>query len=706
MSCAASGCLWLLGLTVAAGLAGCGPDGGEATGPATSDLAVREAAVPDRSSVDPTSPGVPHADDWSWGSYASSAGSSKYAPLDQIDAGNFSQLEVAWTWTPPDVIWKKKFTEARKEGKAKRIKITDSFSVIDFQGTPLVVDGVMYGVTAMGMVYALDAATGRQLWAHDPRSYRFARNYYDFIFPKHRGVTYWRGSREGDEARILIPTIDAWLLALDARTGEPVESFGEAGRVDLMEGLRGPMPRRLGEYFQTSPAALVGDTIVVGGTVHDRPKSMRSTPGDIRGYDVRTGRQKWVFHVVPAEGELGTDTWGDESWRYSGAANVWGPMSVDAELGYVYVETSTPTNDHYGGHRPGANLFGESLLCLDGETGKRIWHYQIIHHGLWDYDLSAPPNLIDIEVEGRRIEAVALVTKMGFAYVFDRRTGKPVWPIEERPVPPSDIPGEVAHPTQPIPTRPPPYERVGTTSEDELIDFTPELRERALRYVRAQRTGPLYTPPSLGAGTLTMPGPSGGTNWYGAGVDPETGILYVPSITRPSLVSVKPSDDTDMRYVGANAIPVWLPPYDGAPQPEQLPLWKPPYSRITAIDLNLGEIAWQVANGEGPRDHPSLAHLDLPRLGSGAATCVVVTKSLVIAHDGAEIFIPWLGKPLLWAYDKATGEVVGRVDLTAKARGCPMTYQLGGRQYIAIPSAPDGGDPILVVLALPESRPS
>jgi len=436
--------------------------------------------------------------------------------------------------------------------------------------------------------------------------------------------------------------------------------------------------------------------------VNDRPKHKRGIPGDVRGYDARSGALRWVFHTIPAEGELGTETWEDEAWRYTGAANVWGPMSVDPELGRVYVTTSTPTNDYYGGHRLGDNLFGETLLCLDAETGKRIWHFQLVRHGLWDYDPGAPANLVDLEVEGRSIRAVAQVTKQAFVFVFDRETGEPVWPIEDRPVPASDVPGERTSPTQPFPTKPPPFDRQGTFEED-LIDFTPELHAEALALFRRYRTGPLFTPPSL-EGTLVLPGPNGGSNWMGAGFDPETRRLYVPSITEVSLNSVKAGDpaETDLRYHTDLSLSVSIPEgswlaLDG------IRLFKPPYSRITAFDLDRGEIAWQVPNGNGPRDNPALAGLDLPPLGSGGHTCVLVTKSLLFAADGgAGRWSPY-GKPIFRAYDKATGAVVGEIELPAMVRGCPMTYLHRNVQYLVLPVGDRDHDPELIALALPDA---
>jgi quinoprotein glucose dehydrogenase len=628
-----------------------------------------------------------------WSSWAGDPESTRYAPLDQIDATNFSRLHVAWTWASRDIEWKTKLTAQARAGRSFRFFFTEQTDIAEFQATPIFMNGVLYGVTAANLIFAVDAGTGKELWIHNPFVYRSSQDYWDFLWPKQRGVVYWEG-------RLFLPTMDAYLLALDAKTGKPIPEFGENGRVDLMAGLRGPPIRRLGKYFQTSPAVMAGDTVVVGSSVHDHPESPRSTPGDIRGYDARTGQLRWTFHVVPAEGEFGTETWEDESWRYSGAANVWGPMSVDSERGWVYAVTSSATNDHYGGHRLGDNLFAETLLCLDGETGRRVWHYQLIRHGLWDYDPSASPILVDVTVDGRRIEAVAQATKQGFLFVFDRVTGEPVWPIEDREVPASDIPGERAAATQPFPTKPPPFERQGTREED-LVDFTPELREKALAVFRKYRTGPLFLPPSF-EGSLILPGSYGGTSWRGGAVDVETGIVYVPSIQMASVQTIEAVDEgpDGFRYRGTASTLRF--DDHGNVGSNGLPIFKPPYSKITAIDLGAGEIAWQVANGEGPKQHPLLAGLDLPRLGSGVPTGVLVTRTLVITTDGSEHWFPELGQPIVRAYDKATGELVGEVSVPDKVRGVPMTYMWNGVQYLVMPIASkERQDPRLIALALP-----
>lgn len=643
---------------------------------------------------------VPHygVEGGQWRSYGGDPGSAKYSPLDQIDAGNVDQLEVAWSWVSADVEWKRDIAARKKAGQKFPYTISSTVVISDFQVTPLYVDGVLYGTTSAGRVFALDAGSGRTRWIYDPESYRSSHGMLAFYWPKHRGVTYWRS---GDDERIFVPAIDSYLIALDARTGQPVRDFGTGGRVDLLAGLRGPKIDRLAGYFQSSPVAVYRDTIIVGSSISDRPASRTHTPGDVRGYDARTGALRWTFHTIPAEGEFGADTWEDEAWRYTGAANAWGPMSVDDELGAVYIATSTPTNDFYGGHRLGDGLFAETLLCLDAETGQRRWHFQMIHHGLWDYDPGAAPNLVDIEVEGRPVRAVAQVTKQGHTFVFDRESGEPVWPIEERPVPASDVPGEVAAATQPFPTKPPPFEKQGF-GVDDVIDFTPELHAEGMEVFGRHDSGPLFTPPSLRA-TLILPGPPGGANWRGAGFDRETGVLYVPSVSIATAVGVKPGDPskTDLRFVAGTVNPQFVP--GGNWSEGALPLNKPPYSRISAIDLNRGEILWQVANGDGPRDHPRLAGLDLPPLGTGGPTGVLVTKTLVFAGEGAELFVPSLGGTRFHSYDKTTGAVVSAREMGAKIRGVPMTYIHEGRQYIVMAIADRDVDPQLVALALPEN---
>jgi glucose dehydrogenase len=442
-----------------------------------------------------------------WRSYGGTPTNAKYSPLDQVNAANVRQLRIAWRWTSPD------------HGVMERNPRIETFVN---EGTPVMIGGMLYVSTSLSQVAAIDALTGRTAWVYDPKIYE-AGTPANLGFV-HRGVAHWT---DGREARIVVGTGNAYLIALDAKTGQPISTFGTSGRIDLTEGLGRPVNRR--HYTVTSPPTIVGDIVIVGSSIQDWPSRKDMPPGDVRGFDVRTGKHLWTFRTVPRDGDVGTETWENESWKHTGATNVWSIMSVDEGLGYVYLPVSTPANDYYGGHRHGDNLFAESLVCLDARTGARVWHFQMVHHGLWDYDLPAAPNLVDITVKGQRIKAVAQVTKHGFAFVFDRITGRPVWPIEEREVAPSRVPGENASPTQPFPTRPLPFERQGITVDD-VIDFTPELRRQALTILDRYDHGPLFTPPSE-RGTVALPGVGGGANWAGAAFDPEHDRLYVPSLT-------------------------------------------------------------------------------------------------------------------------------------------------------------------------------
>ena len=624
--------------------------------------------------------------------------SSKYSPLDQINADTVGDLEIVW----------------RQSVVPEAIRQDSDFTPpVAAQNTPLMADGRLYISTGLGTVAALDATTGELLW-HDLPPGRDGEPF--TRVRQTRGVAYW-DDPQSDDARVLA-VVGSSLVALNASTGERYPDFGDGGEVNLRDGFRRPV-----ETFGWGSAPLVvGDIVVIGSFMTDvtnatMPALKEMPPGDVRGFDVRTGRQVWIFHTVPQEGEPGNETWltalseDRASWEYTGNTNMWAWPSADEELGYVYLPLSTPTNDYYGGYRPGDNLFAESLVCLDARTGELVWYFQAVHHGIWDYDFPAAPNVVDIRLPGRAepVRAIAAVSKQAFTYVLDRVTGEPVWPIEERPVAAGDVPGEWYAATQPFPTKPPPFDQQGTTVDD-LIDFTPELRRDALEVFEQYATGPLFTPPSLvdresggTKGMLQMPGVVGGADWGGAAVDPETGILYVPSVHSESVIGIVASEHprSDMRLVVET-----LATLQG---PNELPLFKPPYGRLVAIDLNRGEILWSVANGDGPRDHPALRDLDLPKLGQPGRVSPLVTKSLVFLGEGGNAGVVVLntlyggaGGKTFRAYEKATGAVVWEKTLPGGTTAAPMTYLVEGRQYIVVTVGWDDMPSEYVALALPE----
>lgn len=628
-----------------------------------------------------TSPVPPRGE---WPTHGGTNANARYSSLDQITRDNVAGLRIAWRWTSPD-----------DELMARQPGIRTWLN----QATPLMVGGVLYVSTSVSQVAAIDAISGRTLWVHDPQIWIHGTPAnFGYV---HRGVAYWT---DGHDARILIGTGNAFLIALDARTGQPVTSFGVDGRVDLTQGLGRPVDRKW--YTVTSPPLVVGDLVVVGSSIQGWPMRPDMPPGHVRAFDVRTGAPRWIFHSIPQSGELGNDTWAGESWRIVGGVNVWTLMSADEDLGYIYLPFSPAANDYYGGERHGDNLFADSLVCLEAATGRRVWHFQLVRHGLWDYDIPAAPNLVDLAIGGRRVRAVAQVTKQGFVYVFDRVTGRPLWPIEERPVPQSTVAGEATAPRQPFPTRPAPFERQGAGPSD-VIDFTPELREQALAILSGYDHGPLFTPPSE-RGTVLLPGVGGGASWTGAAFDPETGRLFVPSITAPNVVtlSAPPAGPLKDRYVGR---------LQALRGPQGLPLFKPPFGRLTAIDLSSGEHLWTVPIGEGPRHHPLLEPLQLGRLGWDRRSFPLVTRTLLFiaqmgpagrpqpAPDRPWVPIPRAvnDDPALQVFDKASGELITKIALPENATGALMTYLAEGRQYIVVPIG--GGDipAELIALSLP-----
>ncbi len=594
-----------------------------------------------------------------WRHYSGDKGSMKYAPLDQINAENASKMKILWTWDSPDIPI---------QDKNRRL-----FSFAH-EYTPLAVGGILYTSTSLAQVAAIDGATGETLWVFNPKAYEAGRpTNLGFV---HRGIDYWT---DGKEERLFLAAHDGYLYAIDAKTGKGISEFGEGGRVNVAAGIEGAQAPE--NYTITSPPLVCRDVVAVGSSINDGPQQKEAPKGDVQAYDVRTGKPAWTFHTIPREGEFGNETWENDSWKYTGNTNLWTLMSADEELGYFYFPLSTPTNDWYGGQRHGDNLFAESLVCVEAKTGKRVWHFQTVHHGVWDYDLPAAPILCDIKVDGKEIPAVAQITKTGFTFVFNRKTGEPVWPIEEKQVPPSAVPGEKLSPTQPVPTKPAPYELQGATEEN-LIDFTPELKAEAKKLLDAFDHGPLFTPPTE-KGTINLPGWAGGANWWGAAFDPETGMLYVPSISAPISVKLqrpdpKRSNLTFVRGGGAFGQPV-----NG---PKGLPLFKPPWGRITAIDLNTGDHAWMVPHGDGPREKVSeLVGKDVGPLGSGGGG-PVLTKSLLFIGQGSagRGGRSGGGGAVLRAFDKANGKVVAEVQLPAAPSGTPMTYMAGDKQFVVV----------------------
>ncbi len=646
--------------------------------------------------------GAPQAGEWR--TYGGDLGNTRYSPLDQIDATNFNKLEVAWRF------------------KADNLGPTKEYTL---QSTPLMVDGVVYSTAgSRRAVVALDAANGELLWMH-----RLDEGERGKAAPRQlsgRGLAYWKS---GDDARVIYVTPGYQLVALDARTGAPVKGFGTGGIVDLKQNDDQDIDPLNGEIGLHATPVVAKDVIIVGAAHRTgaNPKSMRNVKGYVRAFDVRTGKRLWIFHTIPLRGEFGTESWLQGSAEYTGNTGVWAQISVDEDLETVYLPVEEATGDYFGANRPGDNLFGESLVAVDLYTGKRKWHYQLVHHGIWDNDIPCAPILLDVTVDGRPVKAVAQPTKQAFLYVFDRVTGKPIWPIEERPVPKGDVPGEWYSPTQPFPTKPPAYDRQGVTADD-LIDFTPELRKKALDVASWHKLGPLYTPPTLSKvdgplGTLMAPSQDGGTNWPGGSFDPETGILYVASggsVVSKGLVAPLPGQ-SDVAYVEGNAVSgprtsggsgsaagggrsqfqgaaakpaTPTDPSRGEPKValsvEGLPLLKPPYGSITAIDMSRGDILWKIAHGETPddiRNHPMLKGLNIPRTGQAGvpAPGQLVTKTLLIA--GERLYTTTstgeLGA-MLRAYDKGSGREVGAVYMPAPQSGSPMSYLYRGEQYVVV----------------------
>ncbi len=627
------------------------------------------------------------ANDGNWQAYGADVGSTKYTGLDQINASNVNDLEIAWRRPVLDA--------------SLQALNPDQRYATNYVAAPVVVDGVAYIPNGVGLVEAFDPGTGETIWVQQPPG--GAEGLPGAVT---RGVAYWE---DGAESRIIVQR-GTYLYALDAANGEPIAEFGDNGRVSLQL-----IPAEFERFRWGGVPMVVGDVVVIGQAMSDTFSNKEAPRGDVHAFDVRTGELRWTYNTIPQQGQFGTDTWQDRSWSYTGHAPVWALFSADPELNMVYMPISSSTNDMYGGHRIGDNLFSQSLVAVDASSGERIWHYQMVHHGLWDYDPPAAPILMDITVDGEPVKAVTQITKQAFAFVFDRETGEPVWEIEERPVPQSDVPGEVTSPTQPFPTRPAPFDRQGATV-DNLIDFTPELRAEALEIFSQYVTGPLFTPPSIRSdepggtqGTIQLPGSQGGADVQGAAFDPETGYLYIPSITSAFVADVLPGDPevTNLAYVkGARR---WI------AGPQRLPLFKPPYGRITAIDMNTGEHVWMVPNGDGPRDNPAIAHLNLGKLGWPGRPSPLLTRSLLFIGEGLTNQRPGgripfdmpvevatnSGGPMFRAYDKDSGDVIWEIELEAGTTGAPISYMYEGKQYITVSIGDREHEPEILAFTLP-----
>jgi len=694
---------------------------------------------------------VPSTAKGDWTHYTADVKGSRYSPLDQINAGNFNQLEVAWRFKTDNL------------GTRPEFKL---------EGTPLAINGTVYatGGTRRSVV-ALDGKTGELRWVYSLREGARA-----VAAPRQlsgRGLSYWTDGK-GDN-RILFVTTGYNLVSLNAQTGQPIKTFGKDGILDMKVGAVVGKGEQInletGEIGLHSTPTVAKDVVIVGSSFREglTVKTHNNTKGLVRAWDVRTGKLLWKFNTIPTPGEFGNDTWEKESWAINGNTGVWSQITVDEEAGLVYLPVEDPTSDLYGGHRPGNNLYGDSLVCVDLKTGQRKWHFQIVHHPIWDYDMPAAPLLMDINVDGKPIKAVAQATKQGLLYVFDRITGKPVWPIEERPVPQTDVPGEKTSPTQPFPTKPPAYSRNGVEEKD-LIDFTPELKEQAANAAKRYRLGPVFLPPlvskpegplaALTAGTL-----SGGVNWPGSAFDPETHrfITHACSACIAPLGLVPPPKEfSDLDYVmgtagttfraitgggegsaadapqrgAAPAAPTPPPAAAGAAAGagreggagrggrggggggaegglgggtvvQGVPIVKPPYGVIVSINLDKGEIDWSVPHGDTPdavRNSPAMRGVNIPKTGQSGNVGVVVTKTLVIVGDPSVTTTPEHPRgAMLRAYNKQNGEQVGAVFMPAPQSGSPMTYMVDGRQYIIVAVSGGNYSGEYIAFALPQS---
>lgn len=619
-----------------------------------------------------------------WRTYGGDLASTRYSPLDQINAGNFGSLRVAWRFR------------------------TDNFGQrpeIQLQATPLYVDGALYAaVGTRRAAVSLDPATGELLWARrfDERPRTFPRGL------SGRGVAYWEN---GTTKRVFMVSPGYQMLSIDAKTGELDPSFGEKGVLDMRKHLGYPVPDLDKAEIGLHSAPIVANGVVIVGSAHlpgGAPATKEHIKGVIMGFDARTGRKLWGFTAIPGHGEKGNETWLNESWTYTGNTGSWAQMSADEQLGLVYVPVEAPTGDYYGGHRHGNNLWSSSLVALDTKTGKMRWGFQTTHHDIWDWDMPSAPILADITVDGKAIKAVAVPTKQNYLYVFDRTNGAPVWPIVETPVPKGDLPEEWYSPTQPIPSKPPAFGRQGVREED-LLDFTPELNAKAKEFVKGWRMGTMWEPPSeldpaAGKfGTLQLPGSTGGPNWQGGSLDPESGIVYIFSKDEVTALSmVRGAKRSNMDWIngaggeGGRRLAV-----------ENLPIIRPPWGQISAIDLNKGEILWQTVHGEtddAVKNHPALKGVTIPRTGRPGRVGVLTTKTLVMAGDGGMATHPnGQRSGMFRAYDKLTGKEIGAVPIPGPQTGSPMTYMHEGKQYIVVAVSGQGSAAELIGLTLPDA---
>jgi quinoprotein glucose dehydrogenase len=638
-----------------------------------------------------------------WRYWGGDAAQSKYSTAGDITPDNVQGLQLAWKWETVD----------------KAIPEHD-VRPGNFETTPLMIDNMLYVTTSFHRIAALDPETGRQLWVFDPRTYEEGPPLSNTGYNS-RGLAFWRG--DDGQTRLLIGGRQR-LFSVDAKTGQPDASFGTRGAASVTANLGRDIPRLQTQI--TSPPVVYKNLAIVGSGVPDRLQYRGDPPGTVQAFDIRTGKRVWAFFTIPQSAkEAGADTWGNGSWKIAGHANVWAPMTLDEPRGLLYLPTTTPSGDYWGGWRPGANLFAESIVCLDAATGKRKWHFQAVHHGLWDYDFGSPPNLVTIRADGKTIDAVAQLSKQGFVYVFDRVTGAPVWPIGERAVDTTtDVPGEQPWATQPFPTKPPALAPQGISLED-ANDLTPEIRALATEQLQRFRLGPLFTLPTL-RGTVQRPSQTGVANWGGGAFDPETGLLYAKvsdtyhvsrlckNDQQDPYVSVAYSNYCGQRGLFTSRGPQGQPSSPGGPPPDPayvpdtvgysgdklgaIPLTKPPYAHIVALDLNRGEIVWRVPFGEGSpalRSHPLLKGVTLPaRLGTVGAPGLLVTRSGLIFIGG--------GDPFLYAFDKHTGREISRVATPFRTSANPMTYQTrSGRQFVVIATG-TGSDATLAAFALAE----